>query len=681
MIFFVLAMNTNFGFIDVCNTEHKIHPKIDRINLIFLFFFTGEVLLAVKYQMNHKDFLKIFDILKSSHSIFVKPIDELAIRIDKEIERAQDNVRYLKLLIEPCDDLWLAKTAADVPMKLPRILNIIRFIWLNSNYINSCDFITKLFRYVGNQIIHFCCRKIDVAAIFNGDAHGQIKIANMSIDCCIYYKVMYEKIANRENWTPLENYLIFNHLDAFINRVYNFIEICENIIIFSRTNATDNQPQLQFGGDRGMEFENVCQNIETRFNKAIAKIKQNSNGILNINDKTWRKSMQEFREITANLEENVDNLIINVFTCVENIEDGIYALACFQRFSTRNKLHKTLERKVATIWNLLDDEIAMTDKELGNESAENLSILSTVSERIIQLNVNHRRLERLKWLLEQNSWLPESIDTEKILSSYKTLTSVMEKTVQKRFDEWNQSHGMDIVSKLNRLLLRRSLIHSGLFECNIDESIFTVFREARFLRWLGFAFPVHLNQFFARERAVRFTYDAIIGMITSYNRILVRLSPTERSLMIPITKVCDKAIAPGSLRTTWANDGLDGYINECNKCIQVLYDSIRIYEQTNAKIVSSCERICEIVVVKIPNDKPRQLPEIEQLIQTHLEKQTKTISIEFENICKLIMIIRDQVENVDNVSPTIEELNHIQIKEMINSYIFVGIVGRFSLQI
>lgn len=374
--------------------------------------------------MNHKDFLKIFNILKSSHSIFVRPINELEIRIDKEIERAQDNVRYLKLLIEPCNGLWLAETPADIPMKLPRILNTIRFIWLNSNHMKDCDSITKLFRYVGNQLIQFCCRKIDVAAIFNGDVQKQIKMANMSIDCCIYYKIMYEKISNRENWAPLQSCLIFNRLDSFIHRVYDFIEICESIIIFSRKISTNNHPQLRFGGDRGTEFEYVCENTEAHFGKAIAKIQQISHGILNINDKTWRKSMQEFHETIKHLEEIIDNLIINVFTCVENVEDGIYALACFQRFSTRNKLHKTLEQKVTIVWNLFADEISTTDIELGNESAENLSVLPAISERIIQLNVNHQRLERFKMLFEQNKWLPESIDTDKILSNYKQLSTL-----------------------------------------------------------------------------------------------------------------------------------------------------------------------------------------------------------------------------------------------------------------
>lgn len=606
--------------------------------------------------MNHKDYLKIFNMLTSSQSIFVKPLNEISIRIDKEIERAQDNVRYLKLLTECCNDLWLVDTPADVPMQLPRILNIIRFIWLNSNYIKSCDAITKLLRYVGNQIIHLCCRKIDVAAIFNGDAQKQIQIANMAIDCCIYYKIMYEKLADRDNWR-LENRLIFNHLNAFINRVYDFIEICENIVIFSRRTTADNHSPLQFGGDHGPEFESICQNIEARFSKAIATIKRIAHGILNINDKTWLKSIKEFRQITAHLEENVDNLIVNVFTSIENVEDGIYALACFQRYATRNKLHKTLDRKVAAVWDLFGDEVVKTNNALGNESDENLSILSSVSERVIQLKVNRGRLERLNMLFDQNKWLVESIDTEKILSNYSHLVGVMDRTVQKRFDDWTQSLGVDITAKLNRLLLKRSLAHFGLFECNIDDSIFNIFREIRFLRWLGFAFPVHLSQFFARERTICSTYDAIIEMITSYNQILERLSVTERLWLKPITKVCDKTIAPGSLRLTWANENLESYIAECSKSIQILHDSIQVYERTNAKIVSSCERLCEIVGVNIPNDKPRQLVDIEHFVETRMEKQKEAISLQFENICKLIMIIRDQVEDIDNVSPSMYELH------------------------
>lgn len=613
---------------------------------------TGKSLLAVQYQLNHKDFVRIFNILRSSESMFVRPIEVLFARLLVEIDRAQDNVRYLKLLIEPCNELWQAETPTEIPAKLPQIINTIRYIWLNSTCFNQAPSVTKLFRYVGNQIIQFCCRKIDVSAIFNGAAQDQIKMANMSIDCCIYYKLIYRKIAelpDNEDWLrSIDNGLVFNHVDSFIQRAYDLIEVCHGITIFS---GKSSPAQLEFGGDRGREFESVCGRIEARFDKAIAKIKRNSASILNINDKTWFKSKKEFREVTASLEEICDNLIINVFTRVDNMEDGIYALACLHRFSTRDKLYKTFKRKVADVWQMFGEEMSKTNDELGDESDENLSVLPEQAGRTACLNVNRYRLNRLKSLFKENVWLPpDSIDTEPISSNYKILIDVIQTTAQEQFTEWIQSLGVDIVSKLNRLLLRRSLTHSGLFECNIDDSIFTIFRESRFFRWLGFKFPVYLTQFFNRERSIRLIYDAIIEMITSYNRILMGLSEPERLLLKPMTQLCDKCIAPGSLRLTWATDGLDTYISDCNKAIRELSDFIRIYQQTNAKIVRSCERVCEICAVKIPNDKPRQLPEIEHLIGVTMNKQIACLSMEFGNVCKLILSIHDEIEEIETVS-------------------------------
>lgn len=579
-------------------------------------------------------------------------MDSLIQSIEKEIERAQNNVRYLQLLIEPCNELTSVDSPADIPLKLPRIINTIRYIWLNSDFYNTVNLVTKLYRYVANQIIKFCCQKLNVSEIFNGNVSNQIKMANMSIDCCLYYKVIYEKISQmtgNEDW-KLNDCLIFNHIDSFINRVHDFIEICEGIIIFSRKSTTENHPQLLFGGDRGPEFETICARIESTFEKGIAKIQRNSHSILNINEKNWLKLMREFREMTSNLEEIIDNLIINVFTRVENVEDGIYALACLHKFSTRNKLHKSFQRKVLSVWNLLANELSITNDQVVEDENEHLSYLPKVAGQVIQLKVNRMRLVRLRSLFEQNEWLPDSIDTAQILSNYKTIITKMEKTTQTLFDEWIQSLGVDIASKLNRLLLKRSLTHKGLFECNVDESIFTLFREARFFQMLGFGFPVHLNQFFSRERAIRFIYDSIIEMITSYNRILMSLSEMERLLLQPLIRICDKCIAPGALKIVWANEGLDIYINDCNKSIRDLNDFIRMYRQTNVQIVSSCERICEIVSVEIPKEKPRRLKEIEEMVQNYLNKQMLCIEHEFDRVCKLILTIPHEMDDIDIVS-------------------------------
>lgn len=634
-------MNMTFGSIDVSNDSFQEFQTTNKLAKTF-FCFLDESLLAVRHQVNHKDFLRIVNILKKSQSVFVKPLEEFITLIETEIEKAKNNITFLKLLLEPCKELASAESPADIPMKLARIIHIIRYIWLNSIHYNSSDSIIKLFRYVGNQIIKFCCEKINVAAIFTGQAQSQIKLADMSIDCCLYYKAIYEKIEkHHDNWI-LNRSMVFNYVDAFIRRLYDFIEICEGIRIFGK--QPDDAISLEFDGDRGAEFEKTCKNIETTFQNGLARISDVSASILNINDKSWAKHIRDFRLMTENLEEMIDNLMENLFTCVENLEEAVYAIACLYRFSVRDKLRKSFDRKVIVVWNMFAEELSITNDELVDECKERLSYLPEIAGRAILLKSNRNRLMRLKSILEKAEWLPDCMDTDKILSNYNKMITKMSKNIQKMFDEWIQSHGVEVVTKLNRLLLLRSLKNPGFFECNFDQSIFNLFKEAQFFKQLGFGFPVHLNQFFAKEIAIKTIYDAIIEMVASYNKILMSVSETERLLLRPLIQTCDKSIAYGAMKLTWASEGLDTYVGDCNKNIRELNAFISIYQRANANIVKNCEKICEIVVISIPNDQPHQLPEIENSFVDYLNEQIDKIAEHHKRIEEMVLIIYREFE-------------------------------------
>lgn len=607
------------------------------------------MLLTAENQVNHKDFLAIFVILQKSQSIFVPPLENIFKKIKQEIDRAKDNVKFLKLLIEPCNELSSVATPADIPLKLPRIINIIRYIWLNSQFYNTPEYSTKLYRYVGNQIIDYCRRKIAVEAIFNGDSLNQIQMTDLSIDCCLYYKVIFEKISTlpeNGSWT-LNQSLIFNHIDSFIKRAYDLIEICHGITVFSTKHST--RTKLEFEGDRSEEFESTCQFIETTFEEGITKIQRISSSILNINDKSWTKQMQQFQEMTAHLDEMIDNLMLNVFTCVHNLDEGIYALACLHRFSNRANLKKSFERQVDAVWKLFGDEVTITNDEYAEDCENEDSPLPPNIRKAVYFHANRKRLMRLRELFEQNKWIPHSVDTPQILFFYNSVISKMQTEAQSLFDGWMQSLGIDTASKLNRLLVKRSLTHSGLFECNMDEYVLLIFKEARYFKQLGHAFPMHLTQFFGREPALAHTYHSVIDMIKSYNNILLSLSETERALLRPMTQICDKCIAPGALRLTWINEGADAYVSDCNRSIQELADFVKLYHHTNNEIANCCEKICEIVTVEIPKDKPRQLCEIEEIVQAHLDKQMANITLEIDNVRKFIKIIRIEMEDVEIV--------------------------------
>lgn len=622
--------------------------------LTFIVFFKDESLLAVRYQANHKDFLRIVNILRKNQSVFVKPLEEFIVLIEKEIEQTINNIGYLKLLIEPCKEISDAQSPADIPMKLAKVIHIIRYIWLNSKYYNSSDDIIKLYRFVGNQIIKFCCEKINVSGIFNGDALNQIKLANLSIDCCLYYRAIYQKAtepyknANADPWILNES-MIFNYIETFIRRLYDFIEICEGIHIFGK--QPDDFISLEFDGDRGFEFQKTCENIEVTFKNGLAKISIVSDSILDINDKGWSNYMKEFRSMTAHLEEIIDNLMENIFTCIDHLEEAIYAMACLHRFSNREKLRKSFDRKIFAVWNLFSQEISTTNDELVEESNDHLSYMPDVAGRAVLLKANRNRIIRLRSLLEKAEWLPECMDTDKILCNYSKIIVRMNHTIQKLFDEWVQSHGVEIITKLNRLLLMRSLTNPGFFECNIDQSIFTLFKEAQFFKMLGFGFPVHLNQFFAKEVSIRFIYDAIIEMVASYNKILLSVSEIERLLLRPMIQICDKSIALGALKLTWANEGLDTYISDCNKNIRELNAFISVYKRANINIVNSCEQICEIIAIEIPSDQPRRLEDMECDVFVHLKSQVKKIIKKHKSIEDMVLIIYRKFEtHVESVS-------------------------------
>ena len=64
--------------------------------------------------------------------------------------QAESNLKFLHVLKAPCADLADAKPA-DIPNMLPKILNLIRMIWVNSEFYKTRERLTGLLR----KVIHW----------------------------------------------------------------------------------------------------------------------------------------------------------------------------------------------------------------------------------------------------------------------------------------------------------------------------------------------------------------------------------------------------------------------------------------------------------------------------------------------------------------------------------------------
>jgi hypothetical protein len=62
--------------------------------------------------------------------------------------QAESNLKFLLVLKDPCHELSDAKPA-DIPKQLPKILNLIRMIWVNSEFYKSRERLAGILKKVG----------------------------------------------------------------------------------------------------------------------------------------------------------------------------------------------------------------------------------------------------------------------------------------------------------------------------------------------------------------------------------------------------------------------------------------------------------------------------------------------------------------------------------------------------
>lgn len=320
----------------------------------FFVIFVDEPLRALQLQTQICDFKHIMQILKKAQSIFVEPINELCKAIDMELDKTKNNIKYLKLLVQPCNELGSVESVSEIPVHLEKILHLIRIIWTESEAFNTVEKITQLFMYLGNQIIAICHAKLDVQQIFKGCSRNGIKIANMSIDSCIAFKLIYENVKKfhekREEITlypwGLNSTIIFNQIDTFIQRLHDLINICNAMIVFGRYDETTQIPSPLLDDEH---FQNICQEVEKQFKAGFKEIRALSANILNVHSTDWSENFEKFSSLLKSLEDIVENMILNVFLSVSNVEEAIDALCSLYYFSLREKLRPTYLKKTSEV--------------------------------------------------------------------------------------------------------------------------------------------------------------------------------------------------------------------------------------------------------------------------------------------------------------------------------------------
>uniref|UniRef100_A0A8C5Y9A2 Dynein axonemal heavy chain 2 n=1 Tax=Microcebus murinus TaxID=30608 RepID=A0A8C5Y9A2_MICMU len=430
-------------------------------------------LSGISKQLVKEGVKHIESILRLAKSSYLAPFVKLAQQIQDGSGQAQSNLTFLSILKEPYQELAFMRPK-DISSKLPKLISLIRIIWVNSPHYNTRERLTSLFRKMSNEIIRLCCQAISLDRIFEGYVISSKEDLRGCISCCHAWKdhylravQMHSQFSNR-GWV-LDQTNIFAQVDAFVQRCKDLIEVCDCQYHFARWEDGKQGPLPCFFGAQGPQITRNLLEIEDIFHKNLHMLRAVRGGILDVKNTSWHEDYNKFRAAVKDLEVMIQNLITSAFELVRDVEHGVLLLDTFHRLATREAIKRTYDKKAVDLYMLFNSELALVNRELNKKQLYLEPYMACYSGQAHFVRILRRRIDRVMTCLSGAHFLPHIGTGEESIHTYQQMVQAIDELVRKTFQEWTSTLDKDCIRRLDTPLLRISQEKAGMLDVNFDK--------------------------------------------------------------------------------------------------------------------------------------------------------------------------------------------------------------------
>nr|CAI5834494.1 unnamed protein product [Callosobruchus analis] len=611
-----------------------------------------ENLLGLHHQLEHEGIKYISNILTAVQSTYVRQFRSLNDEIVRNIAESHSNIEYLNVLLQPSQELKEETDPKKMPDLVPKILHLIRFVWLNSPHYKTKEKITLLCRALSNQIIMQCNDYIDLDVVFvEKRTKKAIAMFETCIECMTKYIRHYVLIAeghNRYGESPwdLDKAPVFNSVDGFIQRCKDMIEVCEAMVVFGRHDETENIEKPLFGTSKGLQFENWVDRIEKMFSDALEDIHNVEFRIFDVQLADWYDDILKFRTRMKDIETVVENLTNAVFDIVANVEEGIESLAALHNYTRRKTLVTLFDGKTLAVYRMFREEILDAKQDMQVEAEMYPTLMPYFAGRAHMANMKKNRLLLLKQMFDNAGWMMPCSISREVFAQYEKLIKSINETILGLYRKWVDSIGEDVSGRLNRPLMCKSITKPGLLEANIDRSLLEIFHEAKYWEALNYEIPTYVKSVYQKADSIKFVYECVLNVVLDYNKIISSFSDDERLLFKPLISSVEKKIMPGLNKLTWSADVGDEYIAECSNTTAELQAFVDDYKSCNLNIVSICEKICDSPFFYIRPNCAFDIHDLVHEMVVYMDNILMKLTDYYHEIIKYLILVFEGFENV-----------------------------------
>ena len=581
-------------------------------------------LSGIKTQLTQEGVERIVAVLEMAKSSYLAPFLELSHRIQQGSSEAEDNLKFLEILQEPCEQLSQAEPK-NLPEILQEVINRIRMIWGISRHYNTAERVTGLLRKVSNEIISRCCAKISLDDIYSGNVEAGQEALTQSVRAGETWKVIFRRTASAlshrstRQW-DFDESAIFAQIDAFVQRCRDLMEVCEGQVQFARKTDGKTADLPAFGGARGGDIVKSLLDIQASFEKQVHILASVNYNSLDVKATRWHDDFNAFKNTVKDLEVMMQNVISSGMEGVSSVSRGVELLEAFESIAKREAICRTVEKKTADVYMLFNMELLAVKREFDTQKKSPViySAHPRYSGAALWAKGMLERIQRDYRYLEVAHYLVATREQEEAEAAYLQLSSALEEYIRRQYNDWVVTVDGGLSKKLDDYLMVRQENGNGYLESNFDTELLKVIAETSYWEILKFEIPYGALDVAAQREKLRILRENVLFTVRDYNNILSVLSPEERALFSERIQFLDKRVYPGINKLTWNSRGVVEYfVKDCRKNCREVMSLVQDFKNAFLRIQGICRRVSETLLVSIEKKKVYAEGEFEEKQSVH----------------------------------------------------------------
>ncbi|KAL0235194.1 hypothetical protein GEMRC1_001776 [Eukaryota sp. GEM-RC1] len=635
---------------DVVSSQEVFEAAESQGPLAELAFWKGRVadLEGIRKQIEEKGVQDILSVLDYTQSTYLVPFKSLARVIRLKYSEAENNLKFLSTLIEPCEEL------ADVDLEsFPSLLSVIitrvRLIWEYSKYYCTSKRISGLLRRITNDVITRCRGVIDLRDLF-GLAETPSKSVNFadnlpSKSTLIINLDGYESVQRlvtvltkvievNNNWKHLFNSTvssisenassreltveqygvdsklwdfdespIFAQVDAFIQRCRDLIDICTFYLQFTACGRMldDSKTSTEipgFAGARARLVEGSLLSVEQSFVEEMEAILHLQSVVLDVRNSNWYEGYSQFKTAIKDLESVFVNTAYSAFDDVVCVNEAVALVNTFQHIAVRDSLKRLVERKIGFVFQLFMTEVSEIRKEFENlrRSPSYPAYMPRYAGSAFWATGLINKLQESLHSLELLPVLSYPIASIKEASESKQhffyVSSLINDYVQGLYTEWKDLlSSPTLPAKLENPLLKRSEDDPELVESNFDPVLLEHFYEIYYWGLLKFDIPFPATPLIRHSQRLYVLREYVETTVREYNFIKSSLNDRNQGLLADRLSDIEELIKPAFDRHNWLSRNVVEYVKDSHTVCSGTTDVVVQFNDVNKEISSICESI------------------------------------------------------------------------------------------